>query len=105
MGRAAKRAARWRPERASARGGASVEPPPPPPPPPPPSGVAADVPGWLRVAAAWSWRLVLIAGLLYVAGRVASDLYLVIVPFAAALLLTAPPQPVRQRLQIGRAHV
>src|ERR1700684_1841457 len=49
--------------------------------------------------APWSWRLVLLAGLLYVAGRVASDLYLVIVPCAAALLLTALLQPLALRLR------
>jgi len=96
-GRAAKRAAGWLPGRA---GTAAVEPPPPPPPaPPPPAPVTADVPGWLRVSAAWSWRLVLLAALLYVAGRVASDLYLVIVPVAAALLLTALLQPFAHRLR------
>ena len=88
------------------RAGRSAEPPPPPPPTPrprrhrrPPPAAPADVPGWLRVGAAWSWRLVLLAALLYVAGRVASDLYLVIVPFAAALLLTALLQPLAHRLR------
>ncbi len=57
------------------------------------------MPGWLRVGAAWSWRLVLLAALLYVAGRVASLLYLVIVPCAAALLLTALLQPLAARLR------
>jgi predicted PurR-regulated permease PerM len=88
MGRAAKRAARWAPDRTAP---AAVEPSPPPEP--------ADVPRWLRVGAAWSWRLVLLAALLYVAGRVASDLYLVIVPCAAALLLTALLQPLANRLR------
>ncbi|HEY5018847.1 MAG TPA: AI-2E family transporter [Streptosporangiaceae bacterium] len=100
MGRAARRAARRVPEQA---GPPAAEPPPPPPspPPPPPSPPPppADVPGWLRVGAAWSWRLVLLAALLYVAGRVASDLYLVIVPCAAALLLTALLQPLANRLR------
>jgi predicted PurR-regulated permease PerM len=72
---------------------------PPPNAPPPPAPPAADVPGWLRVGAAWSWRLVLLAALLYVAGRVASLLYLVIVPCAAALLLTALLQPLAARLR------
>jgi predicted PurR-regulated permease PerM len=58
-----------------------------------------DVPRWLRIGAAWSWRLVLLAALLYVAGRVASLLYLVIVPCAAALLLTALLQPLASRLR------
>ena len=109
MGRAAKRAARWGPGRASAGGGSDPEPPPPVPPgpapsalppvPPAPPAAPADVPRWLRVGAAWSWRLVLLAALLYVAGRVASDLYLVIVPAAAALLLTALLQPLANRLR------
>ena len=101
MGRAAKRAARWVPGRAGTPG---VEPPPPPPTPPPapappPAAPPELVPRWLRVGAAWSWRLVLLAALLYVAGRVASDLYLVVVPGAAALLLTALLQPLANRLR------
>ena len=97
MGRAAKRAARRRPDRAAPAGAEPPEQPSPPQeqpsPPPQPPAASGDVPGWLRVGAAWSWRLVLLAALLYVAGRVASTLYLVIVPFAAALLLTALLQP------------
>jgi predicted PurR-regulated permease PerM len=108
MGRAAKRAASrvsaWVPGRAGAARAVATVPPsaptptptlPPPPLPPPPS----DVPRWLRIGAAWSWRLVLLAALLYVAGRVASLLYLVIVPCAAALLLTALLQPLAARLR------
>jgi predicted PurR-regulated permease PerM len=57
------------------------------------------VPRWLRACAGWAWRLLLIAALLYVAGRVASLLYLVIVPFAAAILLTALLQPLTARLR------
>jgi predicted PurR-regulated permease PerM len=70
---------------------------------------ATDVPRWLRVSAGWSWRLLLlagllyvagkVAGLLYVAGKVAALLYLVIVPFAAAILLTALLQPLAARLR------
>jgi predicted PurR-regulated permease PerM len=89
MGRAAKRAARRAPDRVESP---VVAPPPPAPPP-------ELVPGWLRVGAAWAWRLVLLAALLYVAGRVASDLYLVIVPCGAALLLTALLQPLANRLR------
>ncbi len=71
---------------------------------PGPGGPAADppaagVPRWLRVSAGWAWRLLLLAALLYVAGRVASLLYLVIVPCAAALLLTALLQPLAARLR------
>jgi predicted PurR-regulated permease PerM len=57
------------------------------------------VPRWLRVSAGWAWRLLLLAALLYVAGKVASLLYLVIVPFAAAILLTALLQPLMFRLR------
>src|SRR3984957_5955781 len=61
---------------------------------------AADaVPRWLRVSAGWAWRLLILAGLLYVAGKVAALLYLVIVPFAAAILLTALLQPLTARLR------
>jgi predicted PurR-regulated permease PerM len=71
---------------------------------PGPGGPAADppaagVPRWLRVSAGWAWRLLLLAALLYVAGRVASLLFLVIVPFAAAILLTALLQPLEARLR------
>ncbi|MGH3211415.1 MAG: AI-2E family transporter [Trebonia sp.] len=57
------------------------------------------VPRWLRVSAGWAWRLLLLAGLLYVAGKVAALLYIVIVPFAAAILLTALLQPLMARLR------
>jgi predicted PurR-regulated permease PerM len=65
-----------------------------------PGGAAADaVPRWLRVSAGWAWRLLLLAALLYVAGKVAALLYLVIVPCAAAILLTALLQPLTSRLR------
>jgi predicted PurR-regulated permease PerM len=66
------------------------------------AGLAAppsDVPRWLRVSAGWAWRLLLLAALLYVAGKVAALLYLVIVPFSAAILLTALLQPLTLRLR------
>jgi predicted PurR-regulated permease PerM len=62
-------------------------------------GQDGDVPRWLRACAGWAWRLLLIAALLYVAGRVASLLYVIIVPFAAAILLTALLQPLTARLK------
>ena len=66
----------------------------------PGAAVAQDaVPRWLRVSAGWAWRLLLLAGLLYVAGKVAALLYIVIVPFAAAILLTALLQPLTARLR------
>ena len=61
---------------------------------------AADVPALAAdLRAAWSWRLLLLAALLYVAARVAALLYIVIVPFAAAILLTALLQPLTARLR------
>ena len=65
-----------------------------------PFGSASEaVPRWLQVSAAWAWRLLLLAALLYVAGKVAALLYLVIVPCAAAILLTALLQPLTFRLR------
>jgi len=60
---------------------------------------AGGVPRWLQTGAAWSWRLLLLAILLYVLARVAALLYLVIVPCAAAILLTALLQPLTARLR------
>ena len=68
-------------------------------PPAGPAVTAAGVPRWLGVSAGWAWRLLLLAALLYVAGKVAALLYLVIVPFAAAILLTALLQPLAARLR------
>jgi predicted PurR-regulated permease PerM len=59
----------------------------------------AMVPRWLQTGAAWSWRLLLLAIVLYVAARVAALLYIVVVPCAAALLLTALLQPLTSRLR------
>jgi predicted PurR-regulated permease PerM len=50
-------------------------------------------PAPLRTAAAWSWRLLLVGTAVYVAWRVARVLYVVVVPCAAALLITALLQP------------
>jgi predicted PurR-regulated permease PerM len=94
------------PDAAGAEAGANSAEPRPDPPPAgpapaaPPGALAAEsVPRWLRVSAGWAWRLLLLAALLYVAGRVAALLYLVIVPFAAAILLTALLQPLTARLR------
>jgi predicted PurR-regulated permease PerM len=57
------------------------------------------VPGYLQRAAAWSWRLLVIGLLVYVAFRVASALRLVVLPCVAALLLTALLQPLTARLR------
>jgi predicted PurR-regulated permease PerM len=57
------------------------------------------VPRLLQQAAAWSWRLLLVGLLIYVAFRVASALQLVVLPCFAALLLTALLQPLTARLR------
>jgi predicted PurR-regulated permease PerM len=76
-----------------------AEPPPGPGPGRPSLPGPEAVPRWLRVSAGWAWRLLLLAALLYVGGKVATLLYLVIVPFAAAILLTALLQPLMARLR------
>jgi predicted PurR-regulated permease PerM len=57
------------------------------------------VPGWLQTTAAWSWRLLLLAAVLYLAARVIGVLYIVVVPCTAAFLLTALLQPLTSRLR------
>jgi predicted PurR-regulated permease PerM len=52
------------------------------------------VPRLLRITAAWAWRLILVAILIYGAFRVSEQLRLVVLPLIAALLLTALLQPV-----------
>ena len=77
---------------------------------PPPAGRAAGerreavpeqsrVPGWLQTAAAWSWRLLLVAIVIYLITRMLGVLYIVVVPCIAALLLTALLQPLTSRLR------
>jgi predicted PurR-regulated permease PerM len=58
-----------------------------------------QVPRALQQAAAWSWRLLVIGLLIYVAFRVASALSLVVLPCIAALLLTALLHPLTARLR------
>jgi predicted PurR-regulated permease PerM len=62
------------------------------------------VPGWLRIAAAWAWRLLLLAVVLYLLARAAAALYIVIVPCAASLLLTALLSPLAARLRRHGLH-
>jgi predicted PurR-regulated permease PerM len=65
-------------------------------------GAPADrsgVPQWLQRAAGWSWRLLLIGIVIYLAFRVASVLRLVVLPCVAALLLTALLQPLLSRFR------
>jgi predicted PurR-regulated permease PerM len=89
-------------------GAGTVKQPGPAPPGTAPSQSAAasssDIPRWLQTSAGWSWRLLLLAATLYIAGRVAGLLYLVIVPCGGALLLTALLQPLAARLRrVGMA--
>ncbi len=62
-------------------------------------GADVAVPRWLRVATAWAWRLLLLAVVLYILARVAAALYIVVVPCAASLLLTALLSPLAARLR------
>jgi predicted PurR-regulated permease PerM len=77
------------------RGGADRTPGPTSPPPEVagPGSVREHVPGWLRTAAGWAWRLLVTGLLLYVLARIASALRIVVLPCVIALLLTALLQP------------
>jgi predicted PurR-regulated permease PerM len=59
----------------------------------------AQIPRLLQQSAAWSWRLLLTGLLIYITFRLAVDLRLVVLPFIAALLLTALLQPLTGRLR------
>ena len=63
------------------------------------SAASTQVPAWLQRAAGWSWRLLLLVLVIYLAFRVASVLRLVVLPCVAALLLTALLQPLLARLR------
>jgi len=56
------------------------------------------VPRGLQVAAAWSWRVLLVVAVLYVLGWLVRHLTEVIIPLAVAILLAAMLAPVTQRL-------
>jgi predicted PurR-regulated permease PerM len=56
------------------------------------------VPAPLRNAAAWAWRLLLVAALVYFAFKVAVALRLLVLPFIASVLLCALLQPLVGRL-------
>jgi predicted PurR-regulated permease PerM len=58
-----------------------------------PQAADASVPNGLRVAAAWSWRSVVVVAALYLLLRAAGYLTVVIVPVFVALLLAALLQP------------
>jgi predicted PurR-regulated permease PerM len=61
--------------------------------PPAPVAPEAQVPRLLRQTAAWAWCLLLTGVVIYFAFRLALELRLVVLPFIAALLLTALLQP------------
>jgi predicted PurR-regulated permease PerM len=65
-------------------------------------GVGAAVPYPLRVAAAVSWRLLAVTGLLVVLGYVLITLRVVVIPVAVALLLTALLGPVVDWMTLRR---
>jgi predicted PurR-regulated permease PerM len=66
---------------------------------PHPASVDDEVPRVLRQVAAWAWRLILVAALIYGTFRIAVTLRLVVLPFIAAILLTALLQPLASRLR------
>jgi predicted PurR-regulated permease PerM len=89
-------------DRVRARGQAPAVPPPPLPPadhPADPRPVDEEVPRLLRRSAAWAWRLILVAILIWGAFRLAVALRLVVLPVIAAILLTALLQPLAARLR------
>ncbi|HLI54364.1 MAG TPA: AI-2E family transporter [Acidimicrobiales bacterium] len=53
----------------------------------------------LRVAAEYSWRLLLVGALIYFSVRLLSMLHVVVIPFLVALLVTALLQPLSARLR------
>lgn len=59
----------------------------------------AQVPRLLQQAAAWSWRLLLTGLVIYITFRLAVFLRLVVLPFIAAMLLSALLQPLYARLR------
>jgi predicted PurR-regulated permease PerM len=54
---------------------------------------ASPVPSLLRNAAAWSWRLLLVAAVAYLVFKIADALRLLVIPLVAAVLLCALLQP------------
>lgn len=52
-------------------------------------GIESELPRGIRIAAAWSWRLLLLIVVIYVLGQIMSLLHVLVIPLAVALLLTA----------------
>lgn len=63
------------------------------------SGPQVRVPWVLRVAGAWSWRLLLVGAAAYLVARILGYLAVVTIPCVAALLITALLQPVTARIR------
>lgn len=57
------------------------------------------VPRGLQIAASWSWRVILVAGLIYGLGWIAGYLSEVVIPLALAVLLAAMLSPVANKLR------
>jgi predicted PurR-regulated permease PerM len=60
---------------------------------------AEAVPRWLRVAAAWSWRFLLLAAAIAVTARIIVELLLVVLPVILALFATTVLVPPAQALR------
>jgi putative heme transporter len=82
----------------------------PPAPPPelifstPTEDIDRAVPRGLRLAASWSWRVILVALMIYGLGRIAGYLSEVVIPVAVAILLAAMLSPVSNRLRGWGMH-
>jgi putative heme transporter len=64
------------------------------------TGTESDqaVPAALKVAAAWAWRVFLVAGLVYFVGWILGFLSEVVIPLAVAILLAAALKPLANQL-------
>ncbi|GAA2822152.1 AI-2E family transporter [Saccharopolyspora taberi] len=71
-----------------------------------PDDAVRSIPRPLRVGAAASWRILVILGALYVLGQVLTQLYVVVIPVAIALLLSAllaPAVDLLTRVRVPRS--
>ncbi|MDN4474090.1 AI-2E family transporter [Demequina zhanjiangensis] len=61
---------------------------------------AADtVPAWLRIAAAWGWRLIVVGVVVVAAGSLFTTVSTIVIPVIIALFIAAPLEVVVARLQ------
>ena len=58
----------------------------------------SEIPRGLRIAAAWSWRVLLIGGVLYLIGRLFVKFEVMFVPLLMSLLLVALVRPLHQAM-------